>query len=472
MSAGSDRIGGVVSVTETPKEPLARLPRVSSALQETSVPPGANVEPEAGEHDTLLAPSTRSVALAVNDRVVPLLEVASRLMGAGSVRTGGFVSMTRTSKLPVAVFPRVSDALHFTVVVPSAKVAPDCGVQETTRAPSTASCALTVNCTWAPFGPVASAVKSAGRVRTGALVSATMIWIVRVAVLPRESAALQETVVVPTGNVEPEAGEHVTGRVPSTVSVAVALNSTTAPSPPAASRVTLVESLSAGGVVSTTLTWKVPLAELERESDDVHVTVVVPNAKVVPDAGLQETGRDPSTRSLAVTVNETAAPPGPVASAVFGAGSASDGGVVSCTTIRNDPVAVLERESVALHVTVVVAIGNVEPEAPSQFTGTDPSTVSVAEAEKVAGAPDDAAASSVWSGGSERTGLVVSRTVMVKLVLAFGPPFSTEHVTVDVPSAKVEPDGGLQLAVRGSFPLFSTTVKVATAPAGPVASNV
>ena len=70
------------------------------------------------------------------------------------------------------------------------------------------------------------------------------------AVLPCESVAEQSTVVVPSGKVEPEAGEQETGTGPSTISVAVAVKVTTAPDGPVASTVMLPGSDSVGGVVS------------------------------------------------------------------------------------------------------------------------------------------------------------------------------------------------------------------------------
>jgi hypothetical protein len=51
------------------------------------------------------------------------------------------------------------------------------------------------------------------------------------------------------------------------------------------------------------------------------------------------------------------------------------------TVTVNDPVLVLFRASVAVHVTVVVPIGNVDPLAGAQFSATLPSTVSFADAE-------------------------------------------------------------------------------------------
>ena len=54
------------------------------------------------------------------------------------------------------------------------------------------------------------------------------------------------------------------------------------------------------------------------------------------------------------------------------------GAVVSTTVTLNDAVAVLPCASLALQFTVVVPIGNVEPDAGVQLTGVGPSTASVA----------------------------------------------------------------------------------------------
>src|SRR2546430_10098448 len=76
-------------------------------------------------------------------------------------------------------------------------------------------------------------------------------------------------------------------------------------------------SVSVGGVVSCTVTLngaasvKLPLASVA-----LQLTVVVPIAKVLPDAGVQLIVGFGSTLSVAAIVHETAAPPGPVASLV------------------------------------------------------------------------------------------------------------------------------------------------------------
>src|SRR5687768_11634682 len=54
-----------------------------------------------------------------------------------TVKTGGGAATTVTSKESVAVLPRVSLAVHVTVVVPMRNIDPDGGVQVTSRARST-----------------------------------------------------------------------------------------------------------------------------------------------------------------------------------------------------------------------------------------------------------------------------------------------------------------------------------------------
>ena len=55
------------------------------------------------------------------------------------------------------------------------------------------------------------------------------------------------------------------------------------------------------------------------------------------------------------------------------------GAVVSCTVTVNDFVPVLPAASLAVHVTVVVVMPNVELEAGVHETSTTPSTISVAD---------------------------------------------------------------------------------------------
>src|SRR5260370_24712880 len=86
-------------------------------------------------------------------------------------------------------------------------------------------------------------------VPAGGVVSRTVTWNEPVAVLPWASLALQFTVVRPSGNEEPELGVHVTPTVPSTRSVAVAVNVTTVCGP-VASRVNSAGRVRTGGGVA------------------------------------------------------------------------------------------------------------------------------------------------------------------------------------------------------------------------------
>ena len=73
------------------------------------------------------------------------------------------------------------------------------------------------------------------------------------AVFWEESVMSQLTVVEPSGNVEPEAGEHVGVMLPSTISDAVAEYVTGAPAADVASAVISDGRFSVGPVVSTAL---------------------------------------------------------------------------------------------------------------------------------------------------------------------------------------------------------------------------
>ena len=92
MFAGSESVGAVVSRTVTVNEPLAVLLCASVALHCTVVVPIAKVEPERGLQVTGTGPSTSSLADAEYVTVAPAAEVASAVMFAGSVRTGGVLS--------------------------------------------------------------------------------------------------------------------------------------------------------------------------------------------------------------------------------------------------------------------------------------------------------------------------------------------------------------------------------------------
>jgi hypothetical protein len=115
--------------------------------------------------------------------------------------------------------------------------------------------------------------------------------------------AVQVTVVVAIGNVDPEPGVHVGVTAPLTMSVADAEKETTAPLGPVASAVMSPGTVTAGGVVSRTVTVNV-FAELVLPASSVAVqlTVVVVIGNVLPDGGAHEIVGVASTLSVAVTV--------------------------------------------------------------------------------------------------------------------------------------------------------------------------
>ena len=153
-------------------------------------------------------------------------------------------------------------------------------------------------------------------------------------VLPCESLALQITVVVPSGKVEPGAGAHVTAAIgPSTSSVAVGIAKfATDPAGLFASTWIGVGTFDRiGGVASCTVTVKDPDAGFPCESVAEQLTVVVPSGNEDPDGGVHVTATEPSTRSFALAENVTCVPAGTVMSD----GRESVGAVVSFTVTVN-----------------------------------------------------------------------------------------------------------------------------------------
>jgi|SRR2546425_10262059 len=119
---------------------------------------------------------------------------------------------------------------------------------------------------------VARTFMSAGRLRTGGVVSRTVTVEDPEPIFPAASVAVQTTVLVPKGKVEPESGQ-VASRDPLTISVADAEKVATAPLGPVASRVVgNPDTVTTGAVVSTTVTMKLALARSPEESVAVQMT--------------------------------------------------------------------------------------------------------------------------------------------------------------------------------------------------------
>src|SRR5437868_12405408 len=167
----------------------------------------------------------------------------------------------------------------------------------------------------------------------GLVVSRIVIVNVEVAVFPAASVAVHVTVVVPSGNKEPTPGEHETGTLPSTRSLAGGMVYVVVrPFGPVASRTMLAVAPIDGRVVSWTITVKSPVPVLPAPSSAVQVTIVEPIANKLPDAGAHVVVRPPPTRSLAEGgLYVTMAPLGPVASAITVPWLLTVGGVPSWT---------------------------------------------------------------------------------------------------------------------------------------------
>jgi hypothetical protein len=120
----------------------------------------------------------------------------------------------------------------------------------------------------------------------------------QLAMSPTASVAVQLTVVAPLEKVEPEAGVH---RVvtPGQLSVAVGVYETTAVQLPGELVTMFAGHVMLGGCASLIVTVNVQLVLLADVSVAVQVTVVVPLAKVEPEAGVQLTVT-PGQLSLAV----------------------------------------------------------------------------------------------------------------------------------------------------------------------------
>ena len=160
---------------------LAVLPASSVAVNVTKVAPtgkkvGAScvMSIESSTRSTTVA-AARNAEIAVFVASIPSGMSPSSTRSAGGVSVGAVVSTTVTAKVDVAVLPASSVAEQVTVVLPNGNSEPAVGEQATVGESSTPSVAVGgSNSTSAPFGPVASAEKSAGVFcKTGGVKSTT-----------------------------------------------------------------------------------------------------------------------------------------------------------------------------------------------------------------------------------------------------------------------------------------------------------
>src|SRR5881397_2365513 len=202
----------------------------------------------------------------------------------------------------------------------------------------------------------------AGQVTFGFSVSLTVTLKTQLSVFPDASVAAEVTVVVPLGKLEPEGGVEV--RVtPGQLSLAVALKLTTAEHWPGSVPVTMsAGQITFGFSVSLTVTVKTQLSVFPEASVAVQVTAVVPFGKLEPESGV-EVKVTPGQLSLAVALKLTTAEHWPRSVPVtMSAGQVTFGFSVSLTVTEKFELCVFPEASVAVHVTVVVPFGKLEPE--------------------------------------------------------------------------------------------------------------
>ena len=130
--------------TVTVNELVPVLPTLSVAVTVTGVAPIGKVEPDGMELVVGALPLTTSTADVVKLTTAPAAPVASTNRLPGVVMTGGAVSATVTTNVPVPELPAPSVAVTTTVAAPKPKTWPEGGTQETGTEPLTISYAAGV----------------------------------------------------------------------------------------------------------------------------------------------------------------------------------------------------------------------------------------------------------------------------------------------------------------------------------------
>ena len=158
---------------------------------------------------------------------------------------------------------------------------------------------------------------------------------------PAASVAVHVTVVVPIGNVEPEAGSQVGPVVTATSSVAVASNVIANPDWLVEEDEMLDGMVMVGADTSVNVTVTVNVAEPVFPSPSValHVTVVVPTEKLLPDVVVHVGPLVTSLSSLAETEYVmVGVPVGVSVETVMSEGTVTVGSVLSDSAIVIEPV--------------------------------------------------------------------------------------------------------------------------------------
>src|SRR5438093_360868 len=193
-----------------------------------------------------------------------------------------------------------------------------------------------------------------GQLGTGRSVSLTVTVKMQLEWLPLASVAVQVTELVPLAKLEPDAGTHRT-EPPGQLSVNENAKLTLlAHCPGAVLTVIGPGQLGTGRSVSVTVTVKVQFELLPLASVAVHTTLVVPLAKIEPEAGrhrIEPPGQLSVNENAKLTL--VAHSPGAVLT-VIGPGQLGTGRSVSVTVTVKVQFELLPLASVAVHTTLVV----------------------------------------------------------------------------------------------------------------------
>ena len=242
IASGTANSGFVVSTIVTSCSAVEAFPFASVAVQVTLVVP---IGKSAGA--SLVTSTLKiSIAFAISMFRGVLTAVASAVIATGAVNSGFVVSSIITFCDPVVIFPFLSVAVQVIVVVPTGK---STGASFVTSAPNI-SLAVAIMRFTDVLTAVASSFKSAGKLSTGCVVSTTVTACIAVVELPFSSFIVHTTFVVPRGNA---AGASLL-MLTSNISFTTGFTKSTGVSTSVASSVKSLTDITAGGVVSFTVT--------------------------------------------------------------------------------------------------------------------------------------------------------------------------------------------------------------------------
>lgn len=191
------------------QEPV--FPVVSRAVTVTVVVPTGKLAPDAG-----LALTAEPGQLSVDEieKIAMLLHAPGAVfneIGEGQAGTGGSTSFTVNEKLHEFEFPAASTLVPVTEVVPTGKVEPEAGENESVD--PQLSVLILEKLTTALQEPLVFA-ETGGQFIDGGSVSVTVIVKLQLPTRPELSVALPLTEVAPTGKTEPDTGDVPEEEIP------------------------------------------------------------------------------------------------------------------------------------------------------------------------------------------------------------------------------------------------------------------